>query len=238
MEGKVIHDKQSAAIEVLNKYMPDIAKLLKQGKTVEVLQWIMDKVFPNQDLEYANLDRRDLKRADLRGRNLNKANLYRANLNGANLEGAKLFRAQLDGAKLKGANLKGADLREAFLDGADLTKANLEGADLRGALIRKAKLNKADFKEAKLQGANISGSNIEDAKTDETELDKKQSIRLAILGKDKSQLSKLAEKHGLRFHDLYRDELWGEVYPHSKLHKLPEDVQGLFGSQNPNGFSV
>ncbi len=237
IEGKIIHDQQAAVLEVINQLIPDIAKLLKQGKAVALVQWIIEKVLPNRDLVGVKLERKNLKNADLRRRDLSKANLYKADLSGANLEGAKLRRADLAGAVLSGANLKDTDLRDAFLDGADLSNANLENANLEGARIRKANLKGTDLKKAKLSGANITGSNIEDAKTDETVLDRDQSIRLAILGKDQAQLKMLAEKHGLRFHDLYRHKLW------DKLYKPSEEVKRLLRGEDPdlftgNGFSV
>ena len=113
-----------------------------------------------RNLQYARLER-----SDLRSVNLSNADLSDAKLNGANLSGARMIGVQLTKADLRGAHLEGSDLKEAKLDssiaeraklqGANLEAASLVGANLQGAQLAAANLSDADLRRANLAGADL-----------------------------------------------------------------------------------
>jgi uncharacterized protein YjbI with pentapeptide repeats len=140
--------------------------------------------FRGRDLNYAVLNRADLRKADFTGAKLNQAalqltklqaarfrcaetgresgigcaELQRANLSYAELQGAFLGQAQLQVAFLFDAELQGAYLSSAHLQGANLIGAQLQGVDLV-----QGELQGADLSFAQLQGADLSNAQLQGA---------------------------------------------------------------------------
>ena len=121
-----------------------------------------------------NLEAADLTGVQLIGANLFGAKLQDTNLADANLYEAKLVRAYAPGVKLTRADLTNAFLDHAQLDHADLAGANLVGADLAhvwlfdtdltGAIFFSEVLNEAfgpaDLTRALLDRANLTNANL------------------------------------------------------------------------------
>ncbi len=131
------------------------------------------RVLRGRNLQYAVLDRADLRKVDLTGASLQGASLVRARLQGAVLEraalqGARLDEARLENARLERAQLQGASLFRARLQGADLGSARLLGtkldqADLDGAALASARLQGASLVGASLRGAVLAGAELQGA---------------------------------------------------------------------------
>lgn len=127
----------------------ELVALLK--KSVE--QWNMWRRSNSDirpDLNYANLNKTDLRDADL-----SYANLRGANLNDANLHSASLSFADLSYANLISINLESADLEEASLKGTDLKEANLKGANLEGVHLNDADMIGADLSNSHMWGTSL-----------------------------------------------------------------------------------
>ena len=112
--------RRDAVIVERQRLQANALARLKQAKTLEERQPIIDEMKANDLLRGA-----DLVFADLEGANLGSTNLKRANL----------WNANLTGVYLKRANLEGADLRESNLEGANLGRANLEGSDFNDLIL-------------------------------------------------------------------------------------------------------
>jgi uncharacterized protein YjbI with pentapeptide repeats len=160
---------------------PDSDKLGKVARTLPLR---------GRNLQFAVLDRADLRKADLTEALLQGASLRSAQLQGASLDGAQLQRASLDGAQLQGASLggtrlpsasphyvdlqgaslRGAQLQGASLDYAQLQGASLDGAQLQGASLYNAQLQIASLGNADLQGTSLDGAQLQGASLYNTDL--------------------------------------------------------------------
>jgi uncharacterized protein YjbI with pentapeptide repeats len=94
---------------------------------------------------------------DLHGANLAGAHLEGSNLDYANLERADLRGCRLDGASLWAVNLREADCDGAHLDGADLWNAHLEGAFLYRAYLQGAQLHEVHLAGAHFNSLHLCG---------------------------------------------------------------------------------
>ncbi|MFL5804404.1 MAG: pentapeptide repeat-containing protein [Roseiflexaceae bacterium] len=102
---------------------------LRAVRELRAREWLEDGSLEWADLDKANLRGADLHMAYLQIARLGRSNLQGANLHGANLEGAFLYDTDLRGAELYGAVLYDADLHRADLRGANLSLVHLSDAD-------------------------------------------------------------------------------------------------------------
>lgn len=85
-------------------------------------------------VEFAQLQRCDLRGANLRNRYFQLANLRGSNLRGSNLRGFDFSGADFALTDFSGADLRGADFTGANIWGTTFYRCDLRGADFSGAL--------------------------------------------------------------------------------------------------------
>jgi uncharacterized protein YjbI with pentapeptide repeats len=111
--------------------------------------------FANLNLDYANLQTKQLQSA-----NFSNASLIASRFGGSTLTSANFASANLATASLSQSNLASANLTNAVLTNAFLSSANLTSANLTNALLTNANLSNAFLTDANLTGATIAGADL------------------------------------------------------------------------------
>lgn len=170
-DGGIGIDQRPISLFSRRLVLPDQDFVPEDDKAREGM--LRTRVLRGRNLEFAVLDRADLRKADLTGAKMRRATLNHAQLQGASLDGAQmqgasldgvqmrggsLNRAQMQGVSLNGAQMQGASLEEAQMQGVSLNLAQMQGASLDGAQMQGVSLNLAQMQGASLYGAQMQGS--------------------------------------------------------------------------------
>jgi uncharacterized protein YjbI with pentapeptide repeats len=150
------------ALTVIGRRSPSRVKYERNSKVNSVKQrFALD--LHDTNLEWANLEKSDLRFAMLQNSSLIGANFQSAKLDKALFFNAILLGAKMNFSDIHGANFMSAELSEAILVGA---KANRESAifnsaRLNGAVLSAGHFKNADFQHCKFYGVELEGSDLE-----------------------------------------------------------------------------
>lgn len=122
---------------------------------------LVDSIFEDADVAWANMDHSIVRRANFRHANMARILLTNADAADADFRDARLMSADLRGSVLDNADFRDANLANASLAGTSLRYANLDGAYLAGADLRFTDLTGVDLRNANLEGALIDPNSID-----------------------------------------------------------------------------